>query len=440
VSANSGSGTAIASGSTGSLSAANEFVLAALVSANGTTGTPTGLTGGTWEVNGTIYTYNWAGYATPFSSTSAFSVSGTESSTGPWAAGIVTIAPGSASSVNGMAAVTLKKMGTTDVFTLFGQQPATAGTADSFTASETNGLKFSVSAASHLEAVWYSSPSGCTALPSTVGLYNADTSTLMFEDTSPSWSGAAGSGWVKYVPANPITLAAGVNYMAVAAHLTDTSQDWYPITSGFWSGSGITNGPLSCPNQPYYYDNSGVLALPLTAFGNYNVWIDVEVSTANVKESGTADVTLKKIAVSASSKYPGTVAVTLKKMVVSGTASAPDAGTAVVLLKKMTAFGLGSVEVSGTDSVVLRKMTVAASGNIPETGTAAVTLQKMTAFGMGSAEVSGTGSIVLRKIMVAGSGLSPIFGTVVVTLPKTQVHASDGHAAGASSLFIFSQF
>jgi hypothetical protein len=40
---------------------------------------------------------------------------------------------------------------------------------------------------------------------------------------------------------------------------------------------------------------------------------------------------------------------------------------------------------------------------------------------------------------VDGVGLAPIFGTVDVTMSKMQMYASDGHAVGASSLFIFMQ-
>jgi hypothetical protein len=198
-------------------------------------------------------------------------------------------------SVSGTAAVTLKKMNVTNIFTLFGQ-PSSAGAVDSFTGSLTNGVKFSVADTSRLTGLWYSSPAGCTALPTTVGLFNADTSTLIFEDTSPSWSGAAGSGQVKYAPTNPPILAAGVNYIAAAAHLTDTGDKFYAITSGFWSG-GITNGPLSCPDQADYFDTSGIFAMPQTVYGNYNIWIDVEVSTADIKVSGTAAITLKKMTV-----------------------------------------------------------------------------------------------------------------------------------------------
>jgi hypothetical protein len=63
----------------------------------------------------------------------------------------------------------------------------------------------------------------------------------------------------------------------------------------------------------------------------------------------------------------------------------------------------------------------------------------MAVFGLGKAKISGTIDVSLRKMTVSGVGLAPIFGTVDVTMPKMQMYASDGHAVGASSLFIFMQ-
>jgi hypothetical protein len=82
-------GTAASSGSTGTTTNATEFVLGAVVTANGLSAGPTGLT--TYQGIGG-YTYGEAGYSIS-STTGTFSISGTESSSGTWCAGVVTIAP-----------------------------------------------------------------------------------------------------------------------------------------------------------------------------------------------------------------------------------------------------------------------------------------------------------------------------------------------------------
>ncbi len=80
-------------------------------------------------------------------------------------------------------------------YTLFGQ--GAAGSIDSYTGQQTNGLEFSVAQPCTLTGIWFYSASGAGALPVEVGLFTVSGETLVFSNASPSWSGAAASGWVR---------------------------------------------------------------------------------------------------------------------------------------------------------------------------------------------------------------------------------------------------
>lgn len=162
------------------------------------------------------------------------------------------------------------------VYTLFGQTGG--GAIDSYTNSLVLGVQFSVSPACHLTGIWFYSASGATQLPAEIGVWDATTALVPGTDVpSPSWSGTAGSGWVKHTYGSPPALAAA-SYQAGAWNGAAGGAQWYSNTAGYWSG-GITNGLISCPNQPdNYFDSASAFSYPATAFGNFNIWLDVEVS------------------------------------------------------------------------------------------------------------------------------------------------------------------
>ena len=107
-------------------------------------------------------------------------------------------------------------------------------------------------------------------------------------NTSPSWSGAAGSGWVACAYSG-VTLPAGDYKVAV---YYGGGSEWYQATTSYWGGggigaSGITSGPVTAPGtsaatspgQSTY--NKGAWAYPLSyaSVGNgENFWVDVEVT------------------------------------------------------------------------------------------------------------------------------------------------------------------
>jgi hypothetical protein len=118
----------------------------------------------------------------------------------------------------------------------------------------TLGLQFSVSQTCTLTRIWHYSGSGATVLPTRCGLWNVSTSTEVVgsDNSSPTWSGAAGSGWVSVTYASGPTLSPGVNYK-VSTFTSDNTDPWFLASDHWWGGSpgpftsGITQGPLVVP-------------------------------------------------------------------------------------------------------------------------------------------------------------------------------------------------
>lgn len=159
------------------------------------------------------------------------------------------------------------------------------GTIDSYTGTQVMGVKFAVSSSVNFTGFWFYSASGATQLPSEVGLFDSSGS-LVFSNTSPSWSGAAGSGWVRCAASQVI---ASGTYMAAVWNGAAGGKEWYSITSGAWGP--VTNGVLSSAANADYYSDTSTFVNPSTAFSGYNTWIDVEV-TASSTESGSLNIQL----------------------------------------------------------------------------------------------------------------------------------------------------
>lgn len=170
------------------------------------------------------------------------------------------------------------------VYTLFGQ--AGGGTNPSDSAAYTMGVQFSVSQGGTLTGIWFYSGSWATVLPQTIALYAVAGSSLVASQ-SASWSGAAGSGWVRAAWTTPPVLTAGAAYKACV--LQNTAAAWYSATSNYWSSgagsAGITSGPLSAPNasgasggNQDTFNSGATLTYPASAFNSTNYWMDPEVT------------------------------------------------------------------------------------------------------------------------------------------------------------------
>jgi len=172
-------------------------------------------------------------------------------------------------------------------YTLFSQgsvaPSALAGDATAYSM----GVQFSVSQNMNLTAIWFYSSGGAAALPSTIALYAVSGTALIHKETA-SWSGAAGSGWVRaqFTVAPPLT--ASVSYKAVV--LQPSAVNWYTNYQLYWTSpgpgaSGITNGPLSAPNNAGgdggqdTFNASATLAYPSGSALSSNYWVDPEVTS-----------------------------------------------------------------------------------------------------------------------------------------------------------------
>ncbi|HUB93253.1 MAG TPA: DUF4082 domain-containing protein [Verrucomicrobiae bacterium] len=122
------------------------------------------------------------------------------------------------------------------------------------------GTEIHLSQACTLNAVWYYSPtnSGTTQLATSADVWNIGTQANVATISSPSWSGAAASGWVRAAFAAGTTLAAG-SYRVTVYNSASSPDSWsakqlgyfgYYATDGFRADgqNGITSGPLYTPS------------------------------------------------------------------------------------------------------------------------------------------------------------------------------------------------
>ena len=150
-----------------------------------------------------------------------------------------------------------------------------------------------------LNNIWYYSPSGTAQLATECGIWDISTQGLAVENKSPSWSGAAASGWVACAFTG-VVLSAGKYRVAVYNGATNPDY-WSAKQLHYWDvgagQNGITNGPLYAPSlasasPANIYQGSGqepgqcVFAVgPPNQYPNLyvdglaqNYWVDAEVT------------------------------------------------------------------------------------------------------------------------------------------------------------------
>ena len=160
---------------------------------------------------------------------------------------------------------------------------------------QTFGTEFRLSDPCTLNNIWFYSPPTVSppALPTMCAIWDVRTQLVVpgTQNSSPAWSGAAGSGWVA-CPYSGVTLPAG-DYKATV-FTPGGSDNFYQETEGYWgSGAGaggITSGPLTAPGA---HDATapgqvtfqhGAFAYPDTydpEFDGQNRWVDVEVTPSS---------------------------------------------------------------------------------------------------------------------------------------------------------------
>jgi hypothetical protein len=166
--------------------------------------------------------------------------------------------------------------------------PTLPGVLDSDTRGYTLATEFKLSQSCALDNIWFYSAPGATVLPTSCAIWDVASQTMVAgtDNTSPSWSGSAGGGWVACAYSG-VTLPAGDYKVSV---FYGGGAQWYLATTGYWTsgpgGGGISAGPVTAPSnssatspgQSTY--NDGSWAYPGTSNdGNgENFWVDVEVT------------------------------------------------------------------------------------------------------------------------------------------------------------------
>jgi hypothetical protein len=114
--------------------------------------------------------------------------------------------------------------------------------------------EFHLSQRCTLNRIWYYSPSGTAQLATSADIWSitgANSGSIVAGTNSPSWSGAAGSGWISTSFAG-VTLPAG-SYKASVFNNASVPDQWSAkdASTNFWDtgagGNGITWGPLTAP-------------------------------------------------------------------------------------------------------------------------------------------------------------------------------------------------
>lgn len=178
-------------------------------------------------------------------------------------------------------------------YSLFPSQPYPVNqfldTANNFTL----GVEFQLSQPCTLNEILFYSPATVTQLPTECAIYVVGTQAILAgtHQASPSWSGAAGSGWISAAYASPPVLAANTKYKAVVFNGAGSPAIWNAATGPhYWdspgpASGGITNGVLSAPNNATAdspgqssFHQGAAIAWPDTNVGAYNYWVDVSVT------------------------------------------------------------------------------------------------------------------------------------------------------------------
>ncbi len=176
-------------------------------------------------------------------------------------------------------------------YRLWSSLPTPPGMISDSAANFTLATEFTLGQACTLDHIWFYSPSGSAQLPTECGIYSQSSQALVSgtHNSSPTWSGAAASGWVS-CSYGSVTLPAG-SYRVAVCNGAASPDAWNNATINYFStgsgGSGITIGPLSAPSESSAgtpgqssYSTGTSLAWPGTydTGGAPSYWVDVEVT------------------------------------------------------------------------------------------------------------------------------------------------------------------
>lgn len=158
----------------------------------------------------------------------------------------------------------------------------------------TLGKQFSLTQACAINNGWFYSPATVTQLPTAVGVYRTSDQALVAVNNSPSWSGAAGSGWISS-PLSGSLPSGGPYKFAVhqGANVIWNAAVANYYTTGF-GGSGLTAGPITVPNNASAlspgqesYHQSASISYPDTNAGPFMYGLDIELTPQTVSAQGS---------------------------------------------------------------------------------------------------------------------------------------------------------
>ena len=168
--------------------------------------------------------------------------------------------------------------------------PTIPGHINSDTSGYTLATEFQLSQSCTLDKIWYYSASGAATLPTRCAIWNVSSQSEVSgtDNSSPAWSGAAGSGWVACAYSG-VTLPAGDYKVAV---FYGGGSQWYQATNGYWAtggpgANGINAGPVTAPGTSaatspgqctYNYASWAYPKTYASAGNGENYWTDVEVT------------------------------------------------------------------------------------------------------------------------------------------------------------------
>ncbi len=180
------------------------------------------------------------------------------------------------------------------------------------TGQQTTGTQFRLTTRCVIDKIWFYTPPGVTVLPSRCAIWDVATKTVLADtdNTAPSWSGKAGSGWIS-CSYKDITLPPGDYKVTIYYGGGEMfyTEDVYYFSTGA-GGNGITAGPLSSPNVAHaapcmsnslhtlvtgnstYQD--GPFSYPFTfdtKDHGENRWIDIEVVPVDATSDSAAFLT-----------------------------------------------------------------------------------------------------------------------------------------------------
>ena len=188
----------------------------------------------------------------------------------------------------------------------------------------TYGTIFTISGDYSLTGIWYYSGASDAVLPSACGVFDVATQASVASDSSPSWSGALGSGWVKCTFDGSVTLDNRSRGYIVCIEFDGGNKDYnvditYPVSASPLTAP-VSDATSGLNNAPYV--TNGVLTFPNTdGGGGFNWFVDVEASDISSGVSGDGAASMQKMSVSGAGNAPpiGTGAASMHKMSVTGT-------------------------------------------------------------------------------------------------------------------------